>query len=187
MQSRCSRPFARTFARPRRRSSRSRSIDLGQVFEEELELLKAAHPGLKVELERRGDLSGTWDGERLHQVLGNLVQNAHRYGAENRPIRVVLTGAGGELTFSVENEGTKVPASLLAEMFTPLARGADHPEEARSLGLGLYVCREIALAHGGSIDAQSTESGTSFTVHLPRDGRAFQQRLRDLPVTRSPA
>jgi signal transduction histidine kinase len=61
-------------------------------------------------------------------------------------------------------------------MFAPLARGADQPGESQNLGLGLYVCREIALAHGGSIDARSDDKATSFTVHLPRDNRSHPPR-----------
>ena len=162
------------------------AIDLGRVFEDELAVLRAAHPGLNIELECRGDLHGYWDAERLHQTLGNLVQNALSYGTEDRPVKVVLAGDGAEVTFSVENEGQRIPDALLGQMFAPLARGADPPSEAAHLGLGLYVCREIALAHGGSIDAQSSETRTLFTVHLPRDGRNAQQRLRYPPAAPAP-
>ncbi len=152
------------------------TIDLARVFEDELEVLRAAHPGLKVELECSGELTGAWDGGRLHQVLGNLVQNALHHGTADKVIKVVLTGEDGEVTFTVVNEGKKIPQSHIASMFAPLARGADQPGDSQNLGLGLYVCREIALAHGGSIDARSDDTTTSFTVHLPRDGRAFQPR-----------
>jgi signal transduction histidine kinase len=76
-------------------------IDLAKVFEDELQVLKSAHPGLEVLLDKSGDLTGAWDGERLHQVLGNLVQNALHYGAADKAIKVVLCGSEGEVTFRV--------------------------------------------------------------------------------------
>jgi signal transduction histidine kinase len=62
----------------------------------------------------------------------------------------------------------------LSKIFDPLVRGssAAHPRRNRpgSIGLGLYIAREIARSHGGRIDVTSTaEAGTAFTVHLPRN------------------
>lgn len=144
--------------------------DLGQVFDDQIQELRAAHRERQITLEVRGDLHGLWDAGRLHQVLGNLAQNALRYGAAGRPVRVVLSGLESEVVFRVENEGKQIPPPTLAQMFEPLRRGEDRPHEEGSLGLGLYICREITLAHGGSIFADSTEAKTTFTVRLPRNG-----------------
>ena len=116
-----------------------------------------------------GDLRGTWDPGRLQQVLGNLVVNALRYGASERPVRIVLSGLENEVVFKVENEGKAISPATLAQLFDPLRRGADRSDDEGNLGLGLYICREISLAHRGSILAESTESGTVFTVSLPRN------------------
>ena len=143
-------------------------IDLQEVFQDELEELRAAHPGRQVDLEVEGDVKGAWDALRLQQLLGNLVVNALRYGARERPIIVKLSGEESEVIVRVENEGEKIPPSTLANIFDPLRRGTDAPPEEGSLGLGLYICREVALAHGGSVVAESNDRHTAFTVRLPR-------------------
>lgn len=149
---------------------RPTDIDLGSVFEEQLQQVRAAYPAQDVALELHGDLQGRWDPIRVQQVVGNLVVNAIRYGAPARPIRVVLSGLEDEISFRVENEGKMIPPSVLAQLFEPLKRGSDRPAEDEGLGLGLYICREITLAHGGSISAESTEAATAFSVRLPRNG-----------------
>lgn len=150
--------------------------DLSAVFEDQLQQLRAAYPAREITLEVSGDLRGKWDPARLQQVLGNLVVNALRYGASERPVRLVLYGLETEVVFHVKNEGKTIPAATLAQLFDPLRRGADRPDEQGSLGLGLYICREISLAHGGSILAESTESGTVFTVRLPRNASNVSPR-----------
>ena len=144
--------------------------DLREVFDDQIQELCTAHPERQITLEVDGDLQGMWDAGRLHQVLGNLVQNALRYGAAGRPVRVVLSGLESEVVFRVENEGERIAPPTLAQMFEPLRRGEDRPDQEGSLGLGLYICREITLAHKGSITAHSTEAKTAFTVRLPRNG-----------------
>jgi signal transduction histidine kinase len=120
-------------------------------------------------LEVHGDLHGKWDPARIQQIVANLVVNALRYGAPKRPIHIVLSGLAQEIVFSVENEGAAIPPATLAQMFDPLKRGANQPDVEGSLGLGLYICREITLAHGGSIAVQSTDAQTRFAVRLPRN------------------
>ena len=149
---------------------RPTEIDLGSVFEEQLQQVRAAYPAQDVALELHGNLRGRWDSIRLQQVVGNLVVNAIRYGAPARPIRVVLSGLEDEISFRVENEGKMISPSVLAQLFEPLKRGSDRQAEEEGLGLGLYICREITLAHGGSISAESTEVATAFSVRLPRNG-----------------
>lgn len=143
--------------------------NLGEVFDDEVQQLRAVYPTREISLEVHGEVRGMWDADRLHQVLGNLVVNALRYGAAQRPVRVVLSGLENEVVFRVENDGKKIPPATLGMLFDPLSRGADRPEDEGSLGLGLYICREIALAHGGSIHTQSTDAETVFTVRLPRN------------------
>jgi signal transduction histidine kinase len=146
-------------------------IDLAGSFAAELDQLRAANPGRSIELDIRGDVSGVWDVNRLNQLLGNLVVNALKYGAFSSPVRIVLSGLPGEVTFAVHNSGSKIEQSMLARIFEPLKRGLDHQLVSGtdgSMGLGLYIAREIASAHGGDIAAKSDDNGTVFTVRLPR-------------------
>jgi signal transduction histidine kinase len=147
------------------------SVDLAKQFAEELDLLRAAHPDHRVDLEVVGDSTGVWDGRRLQQLLGNLVLNAFRYGASDRPVRVVLRGMAAEVCFEVKNSGPIIEPCTLDRIFDPLNRGVEneHNYAAEShLGLGLYIAREIAEAHGGTLQARSDVTETVFSVRLPR-------------------
>jgi hypothetical protein len=147
------------------------AVDLAEAFAAEVEQLRVAHPGRRIELEVSGDVSGVWDRNRLHQLLGNLVVNALTYGAFSSPVRVVLTSRPADVVFAVHNHGPKIEPSTLGVIFKPLKRGAEHQDVSMaqgSLGLGLYIAREIALAHGGDIGATSDDTDTVFTVRLPR-------------------
>jgi len=146
-------------------------VDLAEAFSAELEQLRVANPGRSIGLQANGQVSGVWDVNRLNQLLGNLVVNALKYGAFSSPVRVVLNGLPGEVTFSVHNHGARIEQSMLAQIFEPLKRGLDGRFVSGgdgSLGLGLYIAREIAVAHGGAIAATSDENETVFTVRLPR-------------------
>jgi signal transduction histidine kinase len=150
--------------------------DLAAVFADETDQLRAAHPDRRIVLEAPASLRGVWDGPRLQQLLGNLVLNAIKYGAPDALVRVVVTGDETEVRVEVKNEGRPIEPALLRKIFEPLQRGPDarDPQDG-SLGLGLYIAREIAEAHGGRIDARSDEGETVFTVRLPRQavtGRA---------------
>ncbi len=94
--------------------------------------------------------------------------NALKYGKPGTAVRVTANGVDDEVLFAVENQGDRISPSTLSRLFDPLRRGADRPYEAGSLGLGLFICGEVAKAHGGDIEALSADSGTSFTVRLPR-------------------
>jgi signal transduction histidine kinase len=116
-------------------------------------------------------VSGVWDINRLNQLLGNLVVNAIKYEAFSSPVKIVLEGLPAEVRFSVHNHGPKIEQSMLAQIFEPLKRGSDNQfvsGSEGSFGLGLYIAREIAVAHHGDISAKSDENETVFTVRLPR-------------------
>src|ERR1700679_1396577 len=146
-------------------------VDLVEAFSAEIEQLRGAHPGRSIGLEANGDVSGVWDINRLNQLLGNLVVNAIKYGAFSSPVRIVLDGLPAEVRFEVRNHGPKIEQSMLAQIFEPLKRGSDNQfvsGSEGSFGLGLYIAREIAMAHHGDISAKSDENETVFTVRLPR-------------------
>jgi hypothetical protein len=154
-------------------------VDLTKVIADELQVLRSAHPDRSIELQVEGDVRGVWDANRLHQLLGNLVSNAFKYGDADAPVRITVTGSPTEVMLSVRNSGPAIDASYLAQIFDPLRRGPDHQiaSQEGSLGLGLFIAQEIVTAHGGDIRAQSEKGETVFTVRLPRDRRA-ESRLR---------
>ncbi|MHB0949581.1 MAG: ATP-binding protein [Gemmatimonadaceae bacterium] len=129
----------------------------------------ASYPGSRVQLETSGDLRGEWDGDRLSQVLTNLVANAVQHGAPNTPIRVTVTDAGGAIRLAVHNQGPPIPPEERAQIFDAGTRGAGAPRDRRHAGLGLYIVDRIVAAHDGTIEVQSTAArGTTFSVTLPR-------------------
>jgi signal transduction histidine kinase len=100
---------------------------------------------------------GTWMSSittfgRLQQLLGNLALNAIKYGAPDAPVRVVVTGEARDVRFEVRNHAPAIERITLDRFFDPLQRGLNdegsHNADG-SLGLGLYIAREIAKAIGG--------------------------------------
>lgn len=142
---------------------------------EVVEEMAAIYPDPSVDVQVTGDLEGEWDNGRLHRVLVNLLTNAQKYGARGQPISIKLNGLDADcVSLVVHNTGSPIDEDLLPHIFEPLATGkaqradASHPAGA-NLGLGLYVAREIVMAHGGSITVTSSaKAGTRFEVRLPR-------------------
>jgi signal transduction histidine kinase len=122
-----------------------------------------------------GDFSGEWDADRLRQAISNVLGNAVQHGDENAPIDLTLAGDEENVVIEIHSGGPPIPPGELTRIFDPLVRGSStefpKPNRPGSIGLGLYIAREVARSHGGTIDATSTrESGTAFTIRLPRHG-----------------
>lgn len=142
--------------------------DLHGLVAEALEDLRLAFPGRSLVHEARGQGGGLASSDRLVQLIGNLVANAVAYGAADRP--VVVTSAVDAATFSLEvaNEGPDIPADLLPRLFDPMTRGAGAQDGRHSVGLGLFIVREIVRAHGGTVAVQSAGGVTRFGASFPR-------------------
>jgi signal transduction histidine kinase len=137
-----------------------------------LEEMTASYPNRLFQLDCNETMPGEWDEARMYQVLSNLLGNAVQHGAVDAPITVTARydSNGAELT--VHNEGTAIPPHLIPKLFDFLFRDAsgqgDADDHSTSLGLGLYITKEIIRAHAGTIEVRSTETeGTSFIVRLP--------------------
>lgn len=164
-------------------------MDLKALAEEIVAELQAFHPQRAVAFRADGDLEGSWDRDRLAQVLSNLLGNALQYGAPARPITVSARGDGDEVAIEVHNQGRPISPSMLTNIFEPMVReaGRGDGKPSTSLGLGLYIAREIVLAHGGTVSVKSAAlEGTTFCVRLPRkvaaspaSGPPSEKDLRD--------
>lgn len=145
-------------------------MDLASLGGEVLDEMRAAHPTRAFRFECHGDLSGTWDAARLRQVLTNLLVNAVQHGSVASPVGLMLSGDESEVRMDVRNEGPPLPECLREVIFEPLIHKPAqwHSGPRDSIGLGLFIVREIALRHGGSAEARSFDRETVFTVHLPR-------------------
>lgn len=154
-------------------------VDLIEVSRHCIRELSIANPGREVSLSFTGDTKGEWDSGRLAQLISNLVGNALKYGAQDKPVTVTLNGDDPlEVTLQVHNFGPPIQPDRIHDIFEPLVRGGTPAGPARSvgadLGLGLYIARDVASAHCGSISAASAEgTGTSFDVRLPRSAKVL--------------
>lgn len=148
--------------------------DLGLLCAEAVESVRASHPAQALSLQRVGDLWLMADAERLQQVLSNLLLNAVQHGDPRAEVTLLVRGEADELTLQVGNQGRPIPEDALPNIFEPLVkapaqRAVPADERTRtSLGLGLYIVRELVRGHGGTITVASNRAGTVFTVRLPR-------------------
>ena len=140
---------------------------------EAIDELADVHPARAIEHVRVG--SGTWlvDPNRIAQLVGNLVSNAVTYGDPRTPVTVTSTIDASEATIAVHNAGAPIPAELQRGIFDAMTRATNVGRSMRSVGLGLFIVREIAKSHGGSAKVASTaEEGTTFLVTIPGAGPA---------------
>ena len=151
-----------------------RAEDLGALCEEIVEEARAAHPRAHLEYEGNGDLVAEVDRARIHQVLVNLLTNAVQHGDASSPVVLSAAQEEGEVCLVIRNHGVPIPPEALQVIFNPLVQvakstSASHERPSTSLGLGLFIAREIVLAHGGTIEVSSSaEAGTAFAIRLPK-------------------
>lgn len=149
-----------------------RQVDLADIVRQVVLEACAFHPERAISFDAMGELSGHWDSARIGQVFSNLIGNAIKHGSGSVPIDVVLSGQGDVVLATVHNGGNPIPEEEIPKIFEPLHRSLSPSTGNRrdySLGLGLYIAREIIQAHGGTVTvASSMETGTTFTIRLPR-------------------
>lgn len=106
------------------------------------------------------------DSDRVAQLFSNILGNAIAHGEADQPIRVKAISGEGEFLLSVTNSGDKIPLVVMDRLFQPFSREDGRPGK-KGLGLGLYIASEIARAHGGSLEADSSDQQTCFTFRMP--------------------
>ena len=149
--------------------SRSR-VSLETLCEQVIEELELANPDRPLSFESRGNTEGEWDADRLAQVLSNLIANALEHGSRDSSVLVEVDGTDDtDVVACVSNQGV-IPEAALPTLFDAFRGTQSGSDQRQGLGLGLYIAREIVLAHGGSVRVTSDEAlGTRFVVRLPRE------------------
>lgn len=105
------------------------------------------------------------DRQRIRQVLTNLLSNAAKFGGEGTPIDIGVRASPTTVLIAVTDHGNGIPPERAVRLFGRAGAGA---AGTSGLGLGLYIARGIALAHGGDLElARSDEHGSTFRVSLP--------------------
>ena len=146
-----------------------REVDVEALVAGAVAEVTTAHPDRTVALECIQAGAARWDPDRISQVLANLLSNAMAYGIPDKPVTVEVRPQPEMVTVAVHNHGPAIAAEDLSRVFEPFMRGTTAGSAERSVGLGLYVVREIVAAHGGTVSVVSSlERGTKFTVTLPR-------------------
>jgi signal transduction histidine kinase len=114
------------------------------------------------------DGAGSWDEHRVLQAISNLASNAVRRGTAGSPVRMRLTGNEQEVAVEVHNRGT-IPSEVLPRIFEPFRPGRHNSSRGDGLGLGLFIAKAIARAHGCGLEVNSTDDMTMFRLVLPRN------------------
>jgi PAS domain S-box-containing protein len=110
------------------------------------------------------------DGDKIEQVLLNLVENAVRYTDEGT-VQITGTATADAVEVGVRDAGPGIPADKLPQLFTKFSKLRDHPGATAGTGLGLYISKGIVDAHGGRMWAESGPgAGTEIRFRLPRGG-----------------
>lgn len=141
--------------------------DLGAICASVAAELREAHARRVLTVRCEGDVRGRWDPVRIAQLVQNLVTNALAHGGGAARVEVRARGERDAVLLSVWNDGPPLAAEELPHLFGPLGRGGR--AASAGSGLGLFIVREIVLAHEGRIEVRSAEGeGTAFEVRLPR-------------------
>lgn len=145
------------------------ATDLRDICADVIVEAQAAFPSHSVQLEKHGELRGDWDADRLTQLVSNLVNNAIRHG-DGTLVTLVARDDGDHVQLTVHNGGPAIPAEMMPFLFEPLARGrGGMGRPSLGIGLGLFIARLVVSAHGGVIEANSSNTlGTVFRVCLPK-------------------
>jgi K+-sensing histidine kinase KdpD len=143
---------------------------LEPVLRQVIDELQSTHPDRTIEVEFDLTQPVVADRVRIGQLLSNLLGNALTYGAAGAAVRVTAS-TDGRFALAVCNKGTPIPPETRSRLFQPFSRGEEWSHQ-QGLGLGLYISSEIARAHGGTIEVESSAEQTCFSFTMPLDGGA---------------
>lgn len=144
------------------------SIELHDVIGRAVDELTLVYSRRTLRHVRSGTGPCRADGNRMAQLVGNLISNAMTYGDPSQPVTVTSAVAAATCSIAVHNAGEPIPPEVQARIFQPMTRGTD-TNAGRSVGLGLFIVEQIAKAHGGSVQVTSTaDAGTTFIATMQR-------------------
>jgi signal transduction histidine kinase len=142
--------------------------DLAELAHEVVALQQPTTGQHRLILECPDRVDGDWDGERISQVLANLVSNALKYSPEGGDVRVQVRTTDADVTVCVSDQGPGIAPEQKQRLFQPFTRLIE-TAAAPGLGVGLYLARGIVEAHGGRIWVDSQPgAGSTFCFNLPR-------------------
>jgi signal transduction histidine kinase len=147
-------------------------VDFSEWCRETFDEITAANPNRTMTADIAPNIHLSVDAPRIRQVLCNLLQNALQHGDPAFSVELMVRQHRNQVELAVRNQGVPIPPKALHVIFNPLVQipvekdGVKQPSS--SLGLGLFIAREIATGHGGTIAVKSSaQKGTVFMVKLP--------------------
>jgi sigma-B regulation protein RsbU (phosphoserine phosphatase) len=144
---------------------REAASDLDEMLRHIIAELQVGAIGKVFETDFRLDVPVRCDSRRIGQLFSNLLSNAVTHGKPGGRVRAAASSTTDLFELSVANQGEAIPPKTRARLFQPFARGLSR-QHAQGLGLGLYICAEIAKAHGGALDVVSADGETRFTFRM---------------------
>jgi signal transduction histidine kinase len=144
-------------------------VDLGRLVEDAVSTAAIGQDEVRVTASVSSSLPRIrGDRERLRQVLGNLIENAIKYSPVGESVEVRAQPVNGAVAISVADRGPGIPADQQRLIFEKFGRADVAGVSKPGTGLGLFIARSIAEAHGGTVDVRSSpNSGSTFTLRLP--------------------
>jgi signal transduction histidine kinase len=145
-------------------------LDLAELVRDVADRFRAEAHRMQSELSVHADerIMGDWDRLRVEQILSNLIANAIKYGP-GKPIGIEARTSDGAVRISVTDHGIGIEQAAIERVFGRFERAVS-ARHFGGLGLGLFIARQLAEAHGGTVVAQSKPGvGSTFTIVLPVD------------------
>jgi sigma-B regulation protein RsbU (phosphoserine phosphatase) len=137
-----------------------------QVLKQVVAELRSGHEDREIETRFNLTRPVNCDPQRIGQLFSNLLGNAITHGSPDKPIVARATTENGMFELSVSNAGHPIAPDVMAQLFQPFYRGT-LKRSLQGLGLGLFIASEIARAHGGTLDVNSSADETRFTFRMP--------------------
>ena len=152
-------------------------VNLDDICNRSVECSAAMFPNRIFISELDEKLPGNFDSVQLQQLFTNLLCNAGQYGDKELPITMRASATDDSFFVEINNQGSVIPEASLKSIFLPLvqlpASGEVDSRPRTSLGLGLFIARQIAEAHLGEISLiSSVADGTTFTVRIPKENNS---------------
>jgi signal transduction histidine kinase len=144
------------------------AVRLDSIMNGVIQRIKSYHPEIKILEEISADVPKVQgDSHRLAQVFENLLGNIVKYAPGSDVIITIRPEKAGAAVY-LRDHGPGIAPEYLPHLFERFFRVPDHSPSVHGSGLGLYICKQILDAHGGSISAESElGQGTTFRVWLP--------------------
>ncbi len=153
--------------------AQKKPTEISDILRDRVGAFRDRHPEARVELDAP-PLEVAVDRPQIEIVIDNLLENALKYAPEGQPYQVTLGRRESLAIISVSDSGPGVPRGIARKIFEAFQRGDERLSKATSgTGLGLFLVRAIARAHGGDVELDSSvEKGACFRVTLPREDDA---------------